>query len=85
MARSGRPTSGVFLAWDEEAIEVARRDAGTVHDRTVVTARRTITKQVLWSNAVNARTIEAANRYVAEHAGDHENYRVQVFAKGQRP
>jgi hypothetical protein len=30
------PTSGIFIAWDEEDVTVARLDAGTIHDRTVV-------------------------------------------------
>jgi uncharacterized beta-barrel protein YwiB (DUF1934 family) len=76
-ARSDRPTTGVFLAWDDEDVTVERRGAGTVHDRTVVTGRRTITRYALYTSKITAQTIEAAERYVRDHG--HDNMRVQVF------
>lgn len=80
MARpSGRPTTGVFIAWDDEDVSVERRDAGTVHDRTVVTARRTIVRQALWSNDVTPETIASAEAYAASIVDQHDRVRVMVF------
>jgi hypothetical protein len=75
-----RPTRGVFIAWDEEDVTVERRDAGTVHDRTVAVARRTVTKYALWTNAVTPATIAAAERYAARNQDQHDNVRVEVFS-----
>ncbi len=74
-----RPTTGVFVAWDEEDVEVERRDAGTRHDRTVVTSRRTITQYALYCNEITQRNIDAAERYVAMYCSDYDNPRVEVF------
>jgi hypothetical protein len=78
--KADRPVRGVFVAWDEEEVTVERRDAGTVHDRTVAVARRTVTKYALWSNAVTPANIDAAERYVACNQDEHDNMRVEVFS-----
>lgn len=81
---SDRPVTGVFIAWDEEEVDVERRDAGTVWDRTVVVGRRTVTRQALWSNEVSDKTVAAAESYATilkERHADYLNLRVQVFTK----
>lgn len=76
-----KPTTGVFIVWDEEAVDLERRDAGTVRDRTIVTGRFTVPKYVLWTNTVAAENIETAERYAESIKDDHENVRVEVFTK----
>lgn len=77
--RNGQVTKGVFIAWDEEAVDVERRDAGTMRDRTVVVARHIITKDALWTNAVTPETIAAAERYVKQNIDQYDNFRVIVY------
>lgn len=74
-----QPTTGVFIARDEEDVTMQRREAGTVRDRTVVMDRRTVTRRALWANKVSDENIAAAERYVANAAEQYENVRVQVF------
>jgi hypothetical protein len=74
-----RPTRGVFIAWDEEEVTIERRDAGTMQDRTVVVARHTVTKYVLWTNAVTQANIAAAESYAARNQDQHDSVRVEVF------
>ena len=77
-----RPTSGVFIAWDVEDVEVQRRDAGTVRDRTVVTSRHMVTVQTLWTNEVTAANVASAERYAVSIRDQYDNVRVQVFTGG---
>lgn len=79
-----KPTSGVFIVWDEEAVDLERREAGTVRDRTVVTGRFTVPKYVLWTNTVAAENIETAERYAENIKDDYKNVRVEVFTKGNQ-
>lgn len=81
MARSQRPTTGIFIAWDEEEVDVERRDAGTMQDRTVVTGRRTITKRALYTAKVTDKNVSLARGYAESIKADYENVRVQVFTK----
>lgn len=79
MTRDERPTTGVFLVWDEEDVSVERRGAGTVHDRTVVTERRTVARHALWTNAVTDETIAAARRYAERVHDQYDNLRVAAY------
>lgn len=74
-----RPVTGVFLAWDDEEIDVERSNAGTRFDHTRVTARRIVTRYALWTNAVTEANIKNAEQYVRDYQHDYDNYRVQVF------
>jgi hypothetical protein len=83
-----RPTTGVFIVWDQEEVDVERLDAGTVRDRVVVTGRRVVPKMALYTLAVNPRNVERAEQYVASLKGDdyYPNVRVEVYtAKNRRP
>jgi hypothetical protein len=73
--------ASVFIAWDEEQVDVERRDIDTVRARTVVTARRTVVKRALWTNAITAETITSAEAYAASIADHHDNVRVLVVRK----
>ena len=73
----GRPTTGVFLVGDEEDVTVERRDAGTRHDRTVVTARRTVKRYALYTNTISDINIAGAEQYASAYG--HDNMRVEVF------
>ena len=76
---------GVWICWDEEDVVVERRGAGTIHDRTVVTARNTITKWALWTNEVNETTIMAAESYIKlGHMQDYTNLRVEARERDLR-
>ena len=79
-----RPVTGVFIAWDDEEVDVERRGAGTMQDRTVVVGRRTVVKQTLWTNEVSDKTIASAERYAASITGEYSNVRVQVFTKSSK-
>lgn len=78
---SDRPTTGIFIAWDEEQVDVERRDAGTVRDRTVAVARHTVVRQVFWSASISDANREAAERYADSIKDQYDNVRVQVFTK----
>lgn len=81
MARSEGQT-GVFIVWDTEDVTVERRDAGTVHDRTVVTSRAVKPVYALWTNDTSGANVAAAERYIATTiAGQYENLRVEVFTE----
>ena len=82
--RDDRATTGVFIAWDEEEVDVERRDAGTRYDYTVATARRTVVKQALWTNEVSDKTIASAEQYILTIKDQYENVRVQVFTKNNQ-
>lgn len=83
--RTGRPTTGVFIAWDDEDVAVERIDAGTIHDRTVVRDRRMVTRYALWSNAITDKLVATATVYASGPAwADYTNVRVVVFTKEDR-
>lgn len=76
---SDRPTTGIFIAWDAEELTPERRDAGGLHDRTVIVARHTVTRQVLWTSSVTDAHIANAERYADSIRDQYDNVRVQVF------
>jgi hypothetical protein len=66
--------------WDEEEVDVSRLDVDTVRSRTIITARRTIPKYVLWTNAISPANVAAAERYAESIRDQYDNVRVQVFS-----
>lgn len=79
MAKSDRPTTGVFIVWDSEQVDVERRDAGTRTDRTVVVGRQTVPVYALWTNEVTDQNIASAERYAESIRDQYDNVRVHVF------
>lgn len=86
MSKSNRPNKGVFIVWDEEEVDVARLDAGTMHDRTVVVGRKIVHKYALYTYVVSDSNKMAALRYAETIKDDYQNVRVEVFtgAPGSR-
>lgn len=81
MARAEGQT-GIFVVWDEEDVQLERRDAGTRFDRTVVVERKMKSVYALWTNEVSEKEIAAAVRYVQTDMQDgRANPRVEVFTK----
>jgi hypothetical protein len=76
---------GIWICWDEEEVQLSRRGAGTVLDRTVVVGRSVKTKRALWSSKVTPKLIASAENYITQdHMQGLTNLRIETREKDVR-